>query len=224
VSDYFTRLAERAIGTTPLPRPALPSPFEPASLAGFEEIELEVPASGVSTRQAETGPPPRVGQALVIDLNQPRSDQTANTPARQVVEPAHSAPDSVPLSRQRAVDATTPAAAGQVLVHEHHREIIERQSIVVAPLPAATPPGEPATPAPQPRRIEARPLTQATVAASLPTSRDPAHDAPAPTVVQVTIGRVDVRAVTPPTPSRERSRPQRPPRPSLEDYLSGGRP
>jgi hypothetical protein len=222
VSDYFTRLAERALGVTPLPRPALPSPFEPASHAGFEEIELDVPPTGMTSRQVETGSSPGMEQDRVIRHIDRGSDHPSNRPPRHVVESARSAAESVPLARQRAVDATAPTAVEQVYTYEHHREVIERQSIVVSPPPAVTPPEQPVVPDPRPRRIEARPLTESTVAANLLTARDLGHDAPAHTVVQVTIGRVDVRAVTPPLSSRERSQPRRPPRPSLEDYLNGG--
>jgi hypothetical protein len=222
VSDYFTRLAERALGASPLPRPALPSQFEPASHTGFEEIELEAPPIGMTTRQAQADSTLGAERAAGIDRSQSVSDQYSTTPEQHAVEPAPSAPEPMLLSPQRAAEDSAPAPVEQILTHEHHREIIERQSIVIAPPPAATPRERPVVPDPQPRRIEARPLKESTEATNLSVARDLGHDAPAPTVVQVTIGRVDVRAVTTPTPSRERSQPRRPVRPSLEDYLSGG--
>jgi hypothetical protein len=112
----------------------------------------------------------------------------------------------------------------QVLIHEHQREVVERQSVIVESSQGVQPTAQTVVSVSSPRQIEARPFAQSPVSANSPEARLLEHDASAPAVVQVTIGRVDVRAVTPPAPPRERLRPPRPARPSLEDYLRGGRP
>jgi hypothetical protein len=220
VSDYFTRLAERALGATSLPRPAVPSPFEPTSHAGFEEIELEASAPGMTMSQVQKESSPGVERAPVtVDVDS-GADQPSSVPGQQVFELAPSPGKAMPPSRQPAAEAPAPVTAERVLIYEHHRDIIEHQNVVVELLPAAPTPGQAVVSPSQPRQIEARPFTQSAASTNSPEAHALDHDAPVPAVVQVTIGRVDVRAVTPPT-SPERSRPPRPLRPSLADYLSG---
>lgn len=79
------------------------------------------------------------------------------------------------------------------------------------PLPQAVRPVEPYASTPEPEAIPTRPAPRQP-AASIPVDRQ----AEAPTL-QVTIGRVEVRAVTPPTPSSKPSSPR--PVLSLGDYL-----
>jgi len=224
VSDYFTRLAERALGASPLPRPALPSPFESTSYAGFEEIELEASPPGESARQVQTESSPGVERLRVVGQIDSGSEPASNTPPRHIVEPTHSDRESMPLPRQAAAEVSGPVTIERVLIHEHQRDIVERQSLVVESPPGAHPSEQPVVSVSPPRQIEAWPFTASSAADNLSDARGREDDAPVPAVVQVTIGRVDVRAVTPPAPSRERPRLPRPLRPSLEDYLRGGRP
>ena len=224
MSDYFTRLAERALGATQLPRPALPTPFEPVSQAGFEEIELDASPPRVTARQVGNETSPDGERAPVMGHIDSGSEHALNTPARHVVEPPRSDGESIPLPQQPAAEAPAPVTTERVLIHEHQRDIVERRSVVVESSSAASPPGETVVSVSSPRQIEARPIAQSPAVANFSEARLLEDDAAAPAIVQVTIGRVDVRAVTPPAPARERLRPPRPARPSLEDYLRGGRP
>lgn len=221
MSDYFTRLAERSLKATPLPRPAIPSRFERPSASGFDEVDLEAVApraEGAHTIAAVPGAPAAAADMTVEPrpITAPATDPALPRASDSVDHPA----DTAPQAERAPSFAGNATFVERVVTHERDHVLVERDA-VVAPAPA-TPQPLPAHVAPPPPRIETQLVAPSSFALESPAERQPARDTAEPAVIHVTIGRIDVRAVNAPPPSRERPHPQRPARPSLEDYLRRG--
>ncbi|MBI2767714.1 MAG: hypothetical protein HYX53_17595 [Chloroflexi bacterium] len=224
MSDYFTRLAERALGATPVPRPVIPSRFERASGGGFEEEQFDRDES----EQANAAPTPSRTSPTPAERDSMASATESTPPVAAPGSPVRASPrtESAPPARpERVTEATAaaPAAAERTVIHQHERLVIEREAPRPAPV-AARAPEPPRPPAPV-QRLETRPFTPPAVPSqqgSAGIRRETAGGEPP--VIHVTIGRVDVRAISGPAMVAPAARADRRHRPSLEDYLhQGGR-
>lgn len=247
MSDFLTRLAAREIGGGNALRPRLPSLFESTAGAGAMPLEAEgrleraAPPAPVAHRdEFDTGPAARASV--------PAPPPKPTTPARTAASPP-APPETKPPARIRT---EREVVRSEVETRIERRESVAPESRVrpAAALPRAATvqpvrvrvAAEVEPPAP-PRRVEtgvadAAPATRgradapvrppnAALAAPAPARRVPQAQAARPreeTVVQVSIGRIEVRADAgarpSPAPRREGPRPTR-----LEDYLRqrGGR-
>jgi hypothetical protein len=204
------------------------SPIVPAPINQSTHPAASPPARSNFTARSV---PPRDPAAPSIE----REVSSTILAERNAPSPALAAPDE-----QRSLAGSLPVAERVIVEREQiDREPEKPQATIVAPLTA---PIEPAVAAPvaspsiiQPvvervidRREDITPLTQSSNARSsstqVTTTPDAALEPPAPPVIHVTIGRVEVRATPPPAPSR-----RTPPvtsTMSLEEYLrsrNGGR-
>jgi len=195
MADYLTGLAARALGATPVVRPRPAAQFEPQPL---EEAEVAAP---VLTR----GEPERV------DATPPVRHASTEPP------PLEHAAGEPALAAQAAAPRTVPARAGS-RVRKRVRQAQRAEQIV--PEEATMPPAypdqpEPAAATPTPRAV-VRPTTRRRRSEPAAPRQQVAREAPP---VRVTIGRIEVRAVTPAAPAPQRRPPRRPPPLSLDDYL-----
>jgi hypothetical protein len=231
MSDFLGNLVARNLNRAAVLLPRLPSLYEPtleaggdAGIAVDEQVWIDPPSQ---QRPSPAGGPPRVEPP-------PHAAAPRIAPAPLSSSPSPS-PDR-PLDRAAPVPFTEP----------RHPEAVSTprdgvppprpmRADVPAPAPPAPPAGEPAPPrplrqvedgAPVPARRgdpvrtepETRPMSPPRL---VPTEREPPRpepDAePAPTI-QVSIGRIEVRAVLAPAPRSPRVAPAAP-RLSLEEYL-----
>ncbi|CAG0951049.1 hypothetical protein BURK2_00200 [Burkholderiales bacterium] len=237
MSDFLTRLAQRSIGAAPLIAPRLPSlfaPDEPAPAAINTEVQ---PVADVAHITAAASLPmkPHVAGSIRADTAEQHvvvSPQRHSTPETKKTAPAaapieHTLPRveqaPAPLveasrANPQLAQAPAPAARAAVLAASDGAE----------PLPArpATEPSGHAPVAPQawqpllPQRA-AQPATTFAVAPDTSTTQR-AATAPAAPTVNITIGRVEVRAnVAAPQPAA-RPRTASKPALSLGDYLKHG--
>jgi hypothetical protein len=229
VSDFLANLVARTLSASPSVRPRLPSRYETAS-PGTESGALEVVRETFSPTTAPSTPgqpstTPRTVREFGCALEHspaPASPGEAssvaepntgfNAPGRSAVVPAPSpepviaAADvpSAPSRRKPVADLDSipsPAAAAS--------PSIRRVANVVTPRPPAA-----HTVRPRAMPVAGEPDRPAVTARSDPPSAASALPPPAP--VQVTIGRVEIRAVV--TPSRA-ERPALPAGQSLDAYL-----
>jgi hypothetical protein len=214
MSDYFTNLAARALGMSVAVRPR-PSLFEPRPGTADPPAPSEPDRGGVE----------RGARALDVAAEAPPRRQPAEPEAVRKRE-GTSAPDGDPgpppvaapsrapgRGRSRAETAPPrPAPHGAGHSASKGREVPAALREPEAPRPAGRT---------QPARQEepGRAVAAPAIAARPPRPQLPPKDAPAPTV-RVTIGRVDVRAVTPEQPPEPGRKPRQAPRMSLDDYLS----
>lgn len=243
MSDFLTRLAERTLGRARTVEPLLPSLWDATALTddlATDEPGLTAPLASVEPSQPASPAPP-----LPMDAPAPLAPK-AGTP---VVAPETLAPPTVrPTPRgERAIERESterpaarldapdlvPARPETTVIRERveHTERVEVRAGTVSPRPshdlvAATvhparaesvPPLLPPVPPLVPRTAEHGEVLRPVATA---------HPAPAPAQprVEITIGRIDVRATSKPAPQREPRRRATAARPrlSLQDYLAAG--
>jgi hypothetical protein len=233
MADFFTRLSARTLGIGPIARPRAPTPYEaaPSGLESGVDSRMRIPeaetteprspqAIAAAPTQGAATLPVRGHDAASRSESPPRSPalEAALAPRRQSVPLATIAPIAKPEPAEgQTADRSrvSPIALPEPLPGTP--EANDRRSAPAAPQTEVLPGRQPSaalTPrsdiAARPARIDARPLPR-------PRGRERPRDAdPAPTI-QVTIGRVEVRAVTSP-PAAARPAPRSTLR-SLDDYL-----
>lgn len=243
MSDFLARLAARALGTEAVLVPRLPSLFEPAggasalSAAPLESaVEREAPAPAAAhARQVaavDIPPAPHAASTMLAPapLCLPVTERESFVPARTPhdVERRASVPGDTVRSRGHEAPPVPPVATAP------HAPPLSPPSPPVAPRSARIAPQRamsvPTPAAPARASVQAAPAAAVASRASQPRSAaSPAPPRPraqvpampaAPateTVVQVSIGRIEVRAAPATSaPSRRRDEP-RPTR--LDDYL-----
>jgi hypothetical protein len=238
MADFFTRLGARTLGLAPVARPRMATPYEAAP--HLPELNLEVlaapraaphpPAETANPDPAPAARAPRTPLPLA-----PRPDAPASTArAERSRDVAFAASDDQapgaprPARFRPLVPPRLSAPAPSALVPPPSAAEARSRADVGLPSPSAMPPFEPAVPpsellssasAPSeppafsPPRVAARPWTDASPLRA--PWRDARAGEAAPTI-QVTIGRVEVRAAPPPAPppAQRRSALR-----SLDDYL-----
>jgi hypothetical protein len=207
VSDYVSRLVARSMGAANVVRPETASLFEPRD-ATPQQLLAEVDVEATSPAQ------PRV----------PHDEPDAPAAAVAAAEaPGPAAADRVP--REPGAPPVEEVAAPAV---EHGpepaeptpREPAERTtSILVEAHSRRTRPASAAS-RPAPRAATARTPSPVPLSVLPPVSPAPAPDEPS--IVHVTIGRVDVRAVQSVLPAARDREPEAPPRQTLGEYLRKG--
>jgi hypothetical protein len=233
LTDVSPSAACAADGLAPAPvrspiRPAAVPAIEPSN-ASEEPLMDGAQARGTSAQHAPKATRPLVTSALPAQTVQPAIKPGAGGAATEAGVPRLGAADG----GRGALPEGPPAAAGEFTAPE------QWPSTARAPGPEHVAPQGPseqaalrehegARPSARPRILEIHPVkaplpVSGGMAAGSPGQR--ASLAPVPPIVQVTIGRVEVRALTPspPPPRREVSRP---PHLSLDEYLTqrnGGR-
>ena len=216
MSDYLSNLVARSFSRTGAIQPRLGTLFEPRQSLGesLEEQSLELEENRVfySPRSA----PPLPSQPLEPDPLPPLPENLLSI-STQTKE------DTPPISAelQRPTPELTVQQISTEQVTESVKPLLEtsppRNSVVIQP--QIVPVSERSLPLTSPiHQSQLVPLPDP-AAASMPTAKTE------PPTIQVTIGRVEVRAIAPPPSPRQPPQPSVP-KLSLEDYLksrSGGR-
>lgn len=208
MSDYLSNLLARSFNQIEVIQPLLPSRFEPLQQSGeplveqFLELEREDRALP-SLRVSPSSPrqPPKSSpqpQPLRADLNPPTqsiaTDVDPPTPPEQQLAPK-------PIDQQLLVEQISVPVETSSAADPRFESYFVSQWIGPHQRP----------PAIQPQIVS----WSESVASSVPTAK------PKPPTIQVTIGRVEVRAIVPPSPPRQSTKPPTP-NLSLEDYLRSG--
>jgi hypothetical protein len=197
----------------------------PEPLAVHEARPAAVSAAPVASSQAAAvaQPVPRNAQALPVKplqpaprpLQAPREHDGAPLPAPAAAAPGTASPPVLdttppapPLARRAPIAASVPLPASA----EPPRALLP---LAEAAHDAVAPQG---TSSPLRRATEARRTSRAAPAATSPLG---AESEPEPTVVHVSIGRVELVAAPAPAATRPRTSPRASPRLSLADYLGG---
>jgi hypothetical protein len=246
MSDFLTRLAERTLATHPAIRPVVSTAqlYEPNADARSQsatEGETFVPSSRlVAPRQEQTpAPSPR--------LVAPRQEQTPGPSSRLVAPRQEQTPHAIVVEHLPATAAHAPADAVDSSVSQSPEpdQKMSRQELRRGESPVTQDRSQPAL-APQTEAQASRPSTQSVQSVQVPQTPETSHHViispqarvATPTVprqpeayrrnvpeapsVQVTIGRVEVRAIVPP-PAPTQHAPERRPAAhmSLDAYLKG---
>ena len=249
MSDFLTRLAARSLGVGELVRPRPVSLFEPRAaqppleLDG-DEIAAEPPTVAArQARPAREAPRPTTPGHVQLRGSEPQSPPRAlePTPAPEAAEPEKNALAPAPVAPAPAdIVVAVQAARAEAAEPPADPAREARSPHPVTPVPARTSaPGRVRLRGSEPQSLRAsdppaalrrdpdEPSAEPWLMPPPPTPAVlPPPPAPAetePPVVRVTIGRVDVRAVLPPTPT-EQPKPRRRPRLTLEEYLRDGSP
>jgi len=203
MADFFTRLAERALGVAPVAAPDLPPMFAPAvqPLELSTEIVAPQPPAGVEVSSGKRPSP----TALVENPTSRRPPEVVRDGMRRSdelrsplvnVRFAQNQAEGTTLSIHRAEEVSRPAAQSAL----HSSSTVPAAAAVKARKEAASTNPSPTL------------LSEALVGS-------PIRAEPAAPAIHVTIGRVEVRAVSAPAePARPRER-KAPPLLSLDQYL-----
>ena len=208
MADFFTRIAERTLGLTPAVKPDLPSVFTPAAPVEITQETISQPIKPTALQVSSEDPPARrpneesAFQSIVSRKHNPPSLQPTNE--AELVESMSGEPASTmpsvaakPSSKDLPI-SFQPREAESAAAHDSPAFETIKHTIATRPATFVTS------------------NTQRLV--------DNSH-APAPTI-QVTIGRVEVRANMTPPPARKTPEKKQSPHVSLDQYLrerNGGR-
>lgn len=199
MSGYLARLTARAGGAPAAAGPRLPSRFEPGAFGAPADVAVAAAAPDASHQTHAGG-------------NERRPAARADVRAAELVVASPPA-----AGRDPAAPAPVPTAgvaAPQVLTTSRADPRVGAE-----PAESALPRAPGAASRPAPLRVQSVPPPAAQARA--PAQRDEAST-PAPDVVHVTIGRVEVRAtVAAPSTTPRAPRPSRDVERSLHDYLAG---
>ncbi len=236
MSDFLSRLVTRSSGAAPTIQPRLPSLFEATRWTSESVLESET----IAERQTESG------AVEIAAPSRPSETPAPNQPSAKLPTPSAtlpaaatlpSAPARVPThASKQPADHQPPLPSPRSSPVRWKREIgptriaeyevkATSESRVAADLRVAPPVGRERARVrvgqSQPAALPVRPGKRTPDAISTPQIQ-----APAAPVVHVTIGRVEVRAVTTPAPAGSRATVRRLPTLALEEYLkqpTGGR-
>lgn len=260
MSDFLSRLAERALGVAKAVEPRLPAVFEPAAPAMAEPAPAAAREPVVRVETGREVPSrmrvrePRVTERTVFlekpgpsspPAAEPHPGEAASPPAqppvrlrepdapREAAEPKPAAPRPaaahetvrpvVRIERRTEAGPTilreTNTRVDNVILREPRRETTARIEREAAPRQQAGRQPEPVPDGERPATALSAGLRDKTVPPfPMPAlKRREKPDAPPQTTVQVTIGRVEVRAAPPAAAPRRRA--PSPPVMSLEEYL-----
>jgi hypothetical protein len=197
MGDFLQQLAERSLGVAPAVRPRPASRFEPPPVEELEVppgLEPSVPAQRVDGPVSE----PVAG-----------SETSGQSPPAQAAGGSRDSADAAatpPPARPARPPAPREAARPETNV---------REASSARDRPVGRQPGDVVRPEREPEQPAVR--TQLRRRAARPTSAPETHVSEPP-AVQVTIDRIEVRAVAPPPP-RPGANPRRPAPLSLDEYL-----
>lgn len=209
MDDLFTRLALRETGGGMSLAPRAPTIGFDALEAPLDEAAREIPA-----RRSRRARPDSRALLAPDRVRQPAASTRAPRSAPPLLDNGLAAAARAPAEPN---DADTEIGADPRPVRMNE----PAASPIAAPL-GVRPPAPPAPPPVPPTTEHPSKVAQAARLARDASDRSPERAA-AP-VVQVTIGRVEIRAAAAPAPPREAARPSRPESMSLTDYLRRGTP
>jgi hypothetical protein len=208
MSDYLSNLIDRSFNLTAVIQPRLPTRFEPLQPSGEPQVE-----QFLEQEQEDRVPPPRISlssfsQSLQLSpYSQPLTAGLNPLPPTQsiagdsVIPLSLSELASKPIDQQRFVGQMNVPAEPSATSHSRSESHLIPQGLgdhqrftLIKPQIVSLP---------------------ESIAASVPIAQ------PEPPTIQVTIGRVEVRAISTASPPRQ---PAKSPTPnlSLEDYLRSG--
>ena len=205
MADFFTRLAERALGVAPVAAPDLPSMFAPAA-------PLELSSEVVTPR--DNFPSPTLERPSAVDADRAEAEsielraKSAMEIARRKGEPR----SLIAKVKRPAKEADDPSR------RIHAAQELAKLAPAARPVSSDLPAGLVSERAPA---LDSRTLTESrkegapppSASAIMPTT----HGESAAPTIHVSIGRVEVRAITasPPQPRERKAPPLR----SLDQYL-----
>ena len=208
MSDYLSNLIDRSLNLTEVIQPLLPTRFEPLQPSGeplveqFLELEQEgrVPSPRISLSSFSQSPP----------LNPQSQPLTAGL-------------NPLPPTQAIAVDSVIPPPPEQLASKPINQQcFVDQMNVPVEPSSAANPQSKSHL---IPERVESYQRSSVIqpriVSSPEPVAASVSIAQPEPPTIQVTIGRVEVRANVAASPPRQ---PAKLPTPnlSLEDYLRSG--
>ena len=203
MSDFLTRLAERTLGLAPIARPDLTPVFAPALSEPADDS-----VSGMSDAVPNPAPAPPVRQSpdsSVQDLSAEVHIETAVPDEKAQPEPA-----KTPVAEEPSRSPHREAEKRGILRTGTHNVAASQQRQMVQPRPYQTAKEAASIYSPGPS-------TPPIVTTHERSRLDTKWTAPSPPTINVTIGRIEVRAVTPgPPPHAER---RLVPLQSLDEYL-----
>jgi hypothetical protein len=211
MNDYLINLIARSLDRAPAIQPRVPSVFEPSEL-GSEQSSVDA-----------SNPTGRHSAADVMTSAQRKSSEPLAQRRRSVLEPHTAVTD---MRRPPNNAPVIQPSRGQVIASGHETNLSTDRGISEAsPRPLSESPRSSSEliHATQPRP-PVRPPVMPTHELSIGTSLQHTNTPPAP-LIRVTIGRIDVRAVLPPTQPPRRTTSTRP-KLTLDEYLkqrNGGR-
>jgi hypothetical protein len=236
MTDYLSHLVARVLRTKPVLEPVVPSLFEPVGLAEVA-MESEITADTVPRAVLLQSPVVRAGLQLMGDHTEPII-ATPRVPVaesivhtHEVVHEAQATAAAAPPISEAVIRQQTLELHERSFVEQHTREL--RELFIEPRVPPAAPPAAWRSTVDVPRTQPRRDPRVASTAGRVHSRRLEGLPATSPASaepeVRITIGRVDVRAVLPPTPadaSRTTPSPRATQAMPLEDYLrqkDGGR-
>lgn len=207
MADFFSRLAERALGLAPVAQPNLPSIFAPAAPM---ELSTEINARSESAR-AERSTSDNAGPVASRQNTPRRGEPAPSVEARHDGEFHPSLVNVRQTKSESARDRFPFAAEGINLKSESGRALDNssehdrlRASADEGPLQSVS------------RETLVTQAARSAIADFASTAGRPETAAP---TIQVSIGRVEVRAVITPTPAPRVVEKKAPPLLSLDQYL-----
>jgi hypothetical protein len=221
MTDFLTRLAQRALGVAPVVQPLVRSAFVPmptvndraTSTPAPDLAEAERSTAPVASESARSNGHERgrvAARPPILERRAPIADPVAETESI-ITPPTVESPSRMRETRPvRSPDPADDTPSGMASVDPG----TDRAQPAT---PRADDDGteSPASRLTVPMRAAAQTSRQAL--AREPTSERRANDDEAAPTIRVTIGRIDVRAITPPAPPPAPARPG--PTLSLRDYL-----
>lgn len=246
MSDFVTRMVQRQRGELPTVQPRIPSLFAPLTNrpeAPMSEIVMEH-RQPVQARESE--PAPEMEKRLVQGSSEEEIGTRSVSPlvpsgaqpiGNQQVEqpPAAQSQRQTPVAEDRPPmkPLLTESPVRRKAAHEAQRDVYENQALPIVerrPSDGAKPERRPtARPVEVPPRLVREEIQSRVEQIHAPpslVSRDSVGRRPRPIIhdpveppVQVTIGRIEVTAATPPSTPKH-SKPVRQPAVTLQDYLA----
>ena len=232
MSDFLSNLVARSLGTLEVIRPRVPSLYEPyrreSGLLGARPTFLsQVPNPGPQDEAGweSDGNAAHINHRITSQRTQAPSpssrDRASHNPfvAPWVIKAQDSVSDQVTKVQDSVSDASPSTVAQTGAIGSRHRSAEMGTDLSSSRLLPGQPTIQDATRAAPPATPTVRPPVGprsgvAKIPAAVPASKPPEP------IVQVTIGRVEVRAIFPEPPAR-RSQPARArPTVSLDDYLN----
>jgi len=210
MSDFLRQLVSRSVNQTALVKPRISSVFEPAPGGVFsEETRPPVAAGRVAPRSILPGTPGgalRMPDASDVSISTPVP--TENETASHGLTPSSLAKAGIPSVEPAALQTTgQKTAQPNALARRSPRTPSTRAGTSVADQVVARHPGSPP-----------KPVVASTSIEEISTAHNLLK--PVPRRIQVTIGRVEVRAVSPSPPASSAPARQRAAPLSLEGYLN----
>ena len=223
MADFLSRLVERSAGTAPVARPVVAPLFAAGpAMAANPVPDGSEPAGAVP--QEPTPLTPQEPKALTSIPREPTGiDTPGDRPARAPARPAAANPEEIPLGVLRPAAEAFPEGPRPAVLDEDGGSQGEGLPVTAPPLrrlPVSRDRSHGEVRIPVLTTPRLRPRDEGVSRwAEPPGPRGVADESSAP-IVRISIGRIEVRAVTPPAPAAPRPAPARKSMgPSLEEYL-----